>query len=494
MNQTSASEPRVMPLRLWREPLAVLDDAGVARVHEAALDVLDSVGVVVRSAAIRADLAAHAVRVDDAAERVRFSRADVEAALAAAPHAYTLAARDPRADLVLDGRHGWLSTDGSAAEMLDLDTGARRATTLADLATVSRLADATPEIGFLWQSTEAGDIPVAVRPLHELRTQLTASSKHVQLMTAVDAFQADGAIELARAVTGGADALRARPILSSFQVSLSPLTFEGGAVEAAVAYGRAGVPSGFVAMPIACATAPATATGLVVLSHAELLAGVTLLETLVPGAPTFYGACGTCMDLRTGLVTCGGPEDLLVQMASAQLGHAFGLPVSIGTFAPGSKAPDWQAGVENGLSAFASLVSGADMCSGAGLLYAARTFSMDEMLLDAEIWGLLASFASGLPVTDEDLAVEAIAAVGPAGDFLMEDHTLANMRRLWQPRFFDRRTWEVWDTAGRPEAAARARERVRSILASHEPLPLPDGVSGELDRIVEAFEARAGLR
>ncbi len=493
MTDMFADEPRVLPLRMWREPLPVLDEAGVARVHGAALDVLDRVGVVVRSASIRAELAARGVRVDDASQRVRLTRAEVEAALGSAPSAYTLAARDPRADLALDGRHGWLSTDGSAAEIVDLDTGGRRATTLADLAAVSRLADAVPEIGFLWQSAEAGDIPVAVRPLHELRAQLTESSKHVQLMTAVNAFQAEGAVELARAVVGGAEALRARPILSSFQVSLSPLTFEGGAVEAAVVYARAGVPAGFVAMPIACATAPATATGLVVLSHAELVAGVTILETLVLGAPTFYGACGTCMDLRTGLVTCGGPEDLLVQMASSQLGHAIGLPVSIGTFAPGSKAPDWQAGLENGLSGFASLVSGADMCSGAGLLYAARTFSHEEMLLDAEAWALLASLARGLSVTDEDLAVDAITAVGPAGDYLMEDHTLANMRRLWQPRFFDRRTWEEWEAAGRPDAAARARARVRALLASHAPLALPDGVPAELDRIVGSFESRAGL-
>ena len=488
----TAAQPRVLPLRMWREPLPILDEAGVARVHDAALEVLDRVGVVVRSSSVLVALAARGVRVDEASQTVRFTRAEVEAGLGAAPSAYTLAARDPRADLVLDGRHGWLSTDGSAAEMVDLDTGVRRATTLADLATVSRLADAVPEIGFLWQSAEAGDIPVAVRPLHELRTQLTESSKHVQLMTAVTAFQAEGAVDLSRAVAGGADALRARPILSSFQVSLSPLTFEGGAVEAAVVYAQAGVPAGFVAMPIACATAPATATGLVVLSHAELLAGVTLLETLVPGAPTFYGACGTCMDLRTGLVTCGGPEDLLVQMASSQLGHAIGLPVSIGTFATGSKAPDWQAGLENGLSGFASLVSGADMCSGAGLLYAARTFSLEEMLLDAEVWGLLASFGRGLALADEDLAVEAIAAVGPAGDYLMEDHTLAHMRRLWQPRFFDRRTWEEWEGAGRPEPADRARDRVRALLEAHRPMALPDGVPAELDRIVAAYESRAG--
>ena len=276
-------------------------------------------------------------------------------------------------------------------------------------------------------------------------------------------------------------------------MSLSPLTFEGEAVEAALVYGRAGVPCGFVVMPIACATAPATPAGVIVLSHAEALAGITILETLVPGAPTFYGACSTTMDLRTGLVACGGPEDLLFQMALAQLGHAAGVPVSIGTFATGAKSPDWQAGLENGLSGFASLLAGADLCSGAGLLHAARTYALDDLVLDAEIWSLLAHMGRGLSITDEDLAVDLIGSVGPAGDFLAEDHTLAHMRGLWQPRSFDRRSWDEWEAAGRPGPQERARERVRSILASHEPLPLPEGVPAELDAIVASFEARGGL-
>ena len=88
--------------------------------------------------------------------------------------------------------------------------------------------------------------------------------------------------------------------------------------------------------------------------------------------------------------------------------------------------------------------------------------------------------------------MEVIAAVGPAGDYLTEDHTLAHMRSLWQPRYFDRRTWEDWEASGRATPPDRAHERVRSILDSHEPLPLADGVAAELDRIVDAFSARAG--
>jgi trimethylamine--corrinoid protein Co-methyltransferase len=459
--------------------------------HAASLRILEETGVSVGSATIRGRLAAAGARVDG--ERVRLPASLVEAALAAAPRTYTLAARVPAWDLPLDGANGYLSVDGSAAEILDPETGARRPSTEVDLALVTRLADALPEIAFLWQGVEAGDRPVPVRPLHELRTQLANSGKHVQLMTAVTPLAARGAVEMARAVAGGAAALRARPILSSFQVSLSPLQFEGDALEAALVYAEAGVPAGFVVMAIGCATAPATPAGVLAQSNAEVLAGMTIVETLAPGSPTFYGACSTTMDLRTGLITCGGPEDLLYQAAFAQLARHYRLPVSVGTFAPGAKAPDWQAGVENALSALVSLLAGADMLSGAGLLYAARVFALEEMVLDSEIFGLVRHLAAGIEVDDEALAVDVIGDVGPGGNFLAEDHTIAHMRGLWQPRLFDRGTWEDWEAGGRPSPRERARERARSLLASHVPPPLPDGVEGELNRILVAFSREAGV-
>jgi trimethylamine--corrinoid protein Co-methyltransferase len=483
------SPVRALPTR---DPiLRPLAPDGLARLHAASLGILEQTGVAVTSAVVRDRLAAAGARVE--AERVRFPAALVEAALGAAPPSYALAARDPAWDLPLDGAHGYLSVDGSAAEILDLETGERRPSTEADLAAVTRLADALPEIAFLWQGAEAGDRPVAVRPLHELRTQLANSGKHVQLMTATTPLQARGAVEMARAVAGGADALRARPVLSSFQVSLSPLTFDGEALEAALVYAEAGVPAGFVVMAIGCATAPATPAGVLAQSNAEVLAGITVVETLVPGAPTFYGACSTTMDLRTGLTTCGGPEDLLYQAAFAQLARHYRLPSSVGTFAPGAKSPDWQAGLENGLSGLASLLAGADMLSGAGLLYAARVFALEEMVLDAEIFGLVRHLAAGLEVDEEALAVDVIDAVGPGGNFLAEDHTVDHMRGLWQPRLFDRGTWEAWEAAGRPSPRDRARERARELLASHVPLALEDGLAAELDGILAAFSREAGV-
>lgn len=480
---------RSLDLARWSRP--VLGDQGIETIHAATLSVLGRTGVRVHSDRLLAALGRAGMPVDDERGCVRIPAEFVDAALRAAPRAYTLAAREPELDLRLDGTRGFLSVDGSAAEVLDAETGLRRPSTAADLVAVTRLADSLPEIGFLWQGAEAGDAPAATRSLHELRIQLTHSSKHVQLMTAVTPEAAEGAVALAAAVAGGTDALRERPILSTFQVSLSPLAFEGQALEAALVYARAGVPAGFVVMPITCATAPATPAGTIVQANAEVLAGVTILETLVPGAPTFYGACPTVMDLRSALIAGGGPEDALYQVALAELGRHYGLPTSIGTFATGAKRPDWQSSFENTLSAFASLLGGADMLSGAGLLHAARVFSLEQLVLDAEIFGLVCRFSAGLDLDAEELALDVIDAVGPGGNYLAELHTVQTMRRLWQPRFFDRGTWEAWEEAGRADPAERARELVRERLEAHEPAPLPGGVADELDRIVADFERRA---
>lgn len=133
------------------------------------------------------------------------------------------------------------------------------------------------------------------------------------------------------------------------------------------------------------------------------------------------------------------------------------------------------------------------MLSGAGLLYAARVFALEEMVLDAEIFGLVRHLAGGLEIDDEALAVDVIGAVGPGGNFLAEDHTVAHMRELWQPRLFDRGTWEAWEAAGRPSPRDRARERARELLASHVPLQLEDGLAAELDAILAAFTREAGV-
>jgi len=469
----------------------LLDAAAVELIHDRTLGILERVGMALRSEPLLRLLADAGARVDASSGRVRFDPGLVEEALARAPRAYTLAARGPGRDLELGVGRGHLALDGCAAELIDLETGERRPSATADVAEITRLADALPEIAFVWQPVAARDVPPPVAPLHELRAQLGATTKHIQLMTSVTPGAAEGTVAMARLVAGGEAALRARPIVSSFQCSVSPLAYEPEAVEAAVVFAEAGVPAGFVVMPLAAATAPATPAGVIVQANAEVLAGIVMLELLVPGAPTFYGTCPTVIDVRSGAAAGGGPEDLLFQMAGGQMARRYGLPSSIGTFATGAKASDWQAGAEGALSVVASWLGGADMLCGAGLVHAAATHSSAELVLDAETFGLVCRLAQGVSLSEEDLAVELIEQVGPGGHFLAERHTATHARDLWRPALFGRETIDSWEASGRPEPVDRARERARRILATHEPVPLEPGLAAELDRLVADATAKA---
>jgi len=466
----------------------VLGADQVRAIHDASLRVLSETGVTMPLAPPRRAQARElGLLVDPETERVRFPPGIVAPALARAPSSYTLCGRSPEHDLLLDGKQSHLSLDGSAVQLIDLTTGDLRPSTRADLESAVRLADALGPISILCPALSASDCAPREQPLVETAALLTGSCKHAQAMTVVDPASAEAAVQMAAEIAGGPEALRERPILSGFQCSISPLSYHADSLQAAFVFAAAGVPTGFLNMAITCATAPATLAGSVVLTNAELLAGIALLQLFYPGAPTFYGSCSTVMELRRGGVTGGGPEDALLQAACTEMARFYRLPSCIGTFATGAKQIDWQAGVENALSGVVSLLAGADIVFGAGLLQAAKVFSFEQLLLDCEIFEMLQHLAAGIAVDEERLAVEVIDAVGPGGHFMEQEHTRAHMREIWQPKLLDRMPFEEWKGAGRPTALHRARERAREILATHEPEPLRCD-----QQIREIISARSG--
>lgn len=476
----------IHPIR-WSTRLELLPPESVRALQAASLRILEHTGIVMPLTPARQRQAQDlGLRIDTALQRVYFAPEIVEAALTKAPQRYSLCARDPENDIDLDGQRGYMCLDGCGTAVLDAASGQARPSTKADLAAAVRLADALPQISFLWPTVSAQDYPPAVQPLHELEACFLNSSKHVQAMTAVNALNARGTVAMAAEVAGGRDALRARPLVSTFLSSVSPLSFHSDALEAAFVFGEAGLPTGFICMPIGGATAPITPAGSAALANAEVLAGIVLFQLFFPGTPTFYGSYATMMDLRTGGITSGGPEDFWLQAAACQLAHAFGLPANIGTFATGAKASNWHAAVENGISGAVSQFTGVDMMCGAGLLNGARVFSAEQLLMDCEIYDLLRAVSQGYAVNAETLALDEIVEIGPQNNYLTTTHTLAHMRDLWQPTIIERMSWEDWVDRNRPTPADQARQLARkfqSPVASAAPARRRDPRNETLRRL-----------
>jgi trimethylamine--corrinoid protein Co-methyltransferase len=457
MNATAEAAPRT--IRGLRHPWSVdvLTEDQLERVHGATLRVLEETGLQVRSPDVMSELAGVGARVDEADMRVRFPPSMVEECMALVPPSFLMAARDPALDLPIDGSAGWLSGDGTAALIVDDETGRRRASTLQDLIDTTRVVDAVPEVGYLWPTVAPADVPPHTQAVHITRAMLGNSTKHAQHNETYSRRDAQAVLEMARVVAGGDRELRERPIVSTYQCCISPLMYDEGPIEASIEFARGGLPSGFISMGIPCATAPATLAGTLVSMNAEMVGGMTIVEALVPGAVTFCGPYPTFMDLRAGSYRQDwGPEDTLLKLAFAQLAHRYRVPINILSLDTGSKTQDWQAGVQHAVSLMAVAAAGrAEMITGTGTLHGASVYDDVNVILDAELFRTICEICERVDVTDETSAPETLAEV-------------------------------TADAGFPPDPRGPAREEARRLRAEHVPEPLPEDVDRELVRIIEA--------
>ena len=467
--------------------LEVLTPKEVQKIHEATLHIIEHVGVRFPSKRSLEIWEANGATVDHESMIVKVKPQIIEKAMKSAPSAYELGARDPQQNLNMDGNHVFLGTDGCGVEIIDIHTGERRMSKLSDVGDIARVADATEEIAFHWVALSAQDKPVETRGLHEIKTVWENSTKHVQTESIYNETEARAAMEMAIAVAGGKEELRNRPVLSLMQCTAPPLGHDGGSLDAALVAAEYGVPTGFITMSSCMTTGPATMAGTLAVGNAEVLAVSALLQLAFPGAPIFYAAAQTASDPRSGVYTGGGPEDFLFGAATNILADFYNIPLSMGSFATGAKEPNWQAGLENSMSTFMATIAMSDMLLGAGFLHGSRIWSFAEMQMDCEIFSIMEKTLQGIVVDDETLALEAIANVGPGGNFLSQKHTRKHMKDLFLPKYMDRRPYNVWEEKG-DNADDWALETARNLLSTHQPDALDAKVSGEMAKIISSLE------
>ena len=467
--------------------LEVLTPEEVQKIHDATLWIIEHVGVRFPSKRALEIWEANGATVDHDKKIVRAKPQLIEDALKKCPPKYILAARDPQQDCSLDGNHVYLGTDGCGVEVIDIETGQKRTSCLSDVRDISRVADATEEVGFHWVPVSAQDTHVEARGLHEIKAVWENSTKHVQTESIYNVAEAKAAIEMAAAIVGGRDKLRERPVLSLMQCTAPPLGHDGGSLDAALLAAEVGIPTGFMTMSACMTTGPATLAGTLAVGNAEVIAATALLQLAQPGAPVFNAAAQTASDPRSGAYTGGGPEDFLFGAATNVLSDFYNIPLSMGSFATGAKEPNWQAGLEGSLSTFMASVVMSDMLLGCGFLHGSRIWSYAEMMMDCEIFSIVHKMMQGIVVNEETLALEAIANVGPGGHYLAQKHTRNHMRDLFLPQFLDRRPYSEWE-AKKDDARDWALAKARKLLKDHQPDPLDEKISQEFDKVIKSVE------
>jgi len=471
---------------MTRSTMSVLSKGDIEQVHQSALRVLDEVGVKIDSPSVLEMLAKAGAKVDREKKLAFISERMVAQALRSAPRRIKLSSRRGiDYDIPQEGVH-LISTDGQPPAVFDVNTLKKRPSTLKDVIDFAVLADALPEVDFVWPTVVATDMPPAKSSFYEFLATLAYTSKHVQ-HGATSPEEADFQIEIASAILGSREELRRRPILSDVCTPISPLRYDQGEAEALVILSKAGVPMVHLSMAIAGAVTPVTIAGSLAIINAENLCGLTISQVANPGAPSIYSSFSGVSDLRTGIFVCGTPEGILMDVAAIEMARHYRLPSCAGGPSNAARSLSAEAGYQTAMAAMASLLAGSDLMVGLGGLDRAGMISLEKLTMDCEVWRWLERLRVGITIDESTLGLDAIKRQGPSGTFLSDPHTLTHMRKdLLIPQVTG------YHRSGEPdlsidELIEHAKKRTKELLASHRPQLLGKEVAARVGAVAKKY-------
>jgi len=476
----------------WRQPvndyprLEVLSADQVEAIHEASMTLLETQGMRVLHPPARGLLKGAGASVDEASQMVRFDRAMLQETLAQAPSEFTLHARNPAKSFRLGGRHLAFTSVGGPAYCNDLDRGRRRGR-YEDACDYLRLVQSLDIIhqegGGAFEPIE---LPPETRHLDLYLSQIRLLDKNWQPV-ALGRERARDAIAMARIALGCNEAqLAEKPALFAIINTNSPLQLDIPMAEGLMEMAAAGQAVCVTPFTLAGAMAPVTLAGTLAQQNAEALAGIALAQIVRPGAPVVYGAFTSNVDMRSGSPSFGTPEYAKAAQASGQLARRYRLPFRTSSVTS-SNLVDAQAVYESMMSLWAAITGGANIIvHAAGWLEGGLTASFEKLIVDAEMLQMMAEYLLPIEVSEETLALDAIAEAGPGGHFFGVAHTMTRYQTaFYQPFLSDRRNFETWQEAGAESAERRANRIWKDLLERYQPPPLDPAVDEALQAYVD---------
>jgi trimethylamine--corrinoid protein Co-methyltransferase len=460
-----------------------LSNAEVLRIHEAALEALEVIGLSQAPATgVEAMTRAGAIQGDDG--RLRFPRALVEDMLAKAARNITLHGRDPKYDLELSGTRTHFGTAGAAVHIVDVLTETYRDSTAADLYAAAQLVHNLDNIHFLQRPMVCRDIPDNYdMDVNTLYGCCAGTTKHVGTSFS-DPSHVAGCMELVHLIAGGEEKWRERPFISNSNCFVvPPMKFAEESCVAMEHCIHAGMPVLLLSAGQAGATAPAPIATAIVQAVAECLAGVVYVNSIKPGHPAIFGTWPFVSDLRTGAMSGGSAEQALLTAGCAQMHQFYGLPGGAASGISDSKLPDMQAGWEQGITNVLAGLAGLNMAyETVGMHASLLGFCLESLVLGNDLLGQVQRCVRGIDVTEDSVSIETMKAVcmGGPGHYLGSDQTLRLMQTEYiYPEVGNRMSPKEWVEADRPRLLETAIARKEAILAKAQNLISPD-----VDRVI----------
>ncbi len=460
----------------------LLTESQITRIHHHILRILEEIGVRIHHKAAVDLLAAHGARVARN-DRVRLPPFMVEEAIASAPSNLVIYDRTGRPAMELGGRRIYFGTGTDLPKTIDLETREIRDTLAQDVVRSTLISDALDQIDFIGSYGLPRDIPRGLHYIRCFQLEMENSTKPI-FFTAESEKDLQVILEMAQTVAGGPENLSARPFLIHYAEPVSPLTHSREAVSKLILCAEQRIPINYTPALLAGSTGPVTLAGALSVAVAEALSGLVIHQLAAKGAPIITGVAATTMDMLHATVSYTSPEFRLTHSAYADLFHHYGLPIWGTAGCSDTHFPDLQAGAEYAFTLLTAAQDGTNLIHDCGYMGQGYIASPEMIVFADEAIAMVKRYMEGFLIDETHLALDVIRDVGPGGHFLGEKHTLDFfLHEHWRPEILNRSNLDNWIRDGKKSLSEKLVARTREILKAHEPAPLDDTSTKELDRI-----------
>jgi trimethylamine---corrinoid protein Co-methyltransferase len=481
------------------EPIRALRPDDMERIHQAALTILDEVGMRIDSETALTHLARAGCRTRPEQMHVTFPPAIVQRCVERMRKAYDDPARVPERMAVRYSHIRFrrephrIHTDFTAScggfcpFLLDLH-GVRRPATLDDVRRSVAMVNELADIDYTGLPVSDQGIPSLLRPV----AMAAELAKYTTKLGGVETFRKEDIpylIDIATVVKGSEQALKKEPVLVGYAEARSPLCLDRNMAEVFMEYIARGFPQTLDTMPNGGATVPVTAAGNLALGIAETLGGLVLAYAVDENAVVGVDIIPSNADPTCGAFRYASGDRMPLLVARVQMiSEYYGCPSGVHGGKTDSCFVNVQTGIDKAMSTVFPVLAGAVGIGTVGHLENAVTFCPQQLVIDNEVIRSMRRALKPIEVNEQTLALDAIRAVGIGGNYLGEGHTLAHFRdELFLSPFFET---VPWSSAHAPQVKGmdnRALETARSLWAK-EPQPV---LSSEQVKAIDGIVARA---
>jgi trimethylamine--corrinoid protein Co-methyltransferase len=480
-----------MPFQALRNPfppMEIVSPEALEKLHNASMQILESTGIDFLDPEALSFWEKAGAKVDHISQHVWIDRALLMQTIAKAPASFTWRARNPQRNVFVGENFINLAPNGGMAYASDLDRGRRRGDYDAYVK-FCKLAQMCNVIHINGGELVAiQDVNSNIRHLHRLLADFQYSDKAL-IEAAHGRVIPQDCFEMARMVYGD-DLTTGGPIFGGIINVNSPLRYDQRMLGGLISYARAGQCPIITPFILAGAMSPITIAAALAQQNAEALAGIALTQLINPGCPVIYGGFTTNVDMKSGSPAFGTPEGAWALLVGAQLARFYKLPYRGSGSLNTSKVPDAQASWETQWSIWPVMLAHTNfVLHSVGWLEGGLTASFEKFIIDAETLAMFFHFLKGFEISDDTLALDMIAEVGPGGHHFGTSHTQARFAtEFYQSTLADRLGFETWSYAGEWDAAKRANQIWKDMLTHYEPPAIDSNLLQALTEFVHKRE------